>query len=205
MAITVDPNEPFHVLLGGQVTPVSLEVLDALYQDDTIEESTLIWQQGLGEWLRLDVVLAELEKQEPPAPQQREVEADSYYVSFGDNDVRLLSVDQLDKFYDLEVIDDGTLVWQPGFAEWIPLAVLIGEPDAPPVSIHPSLGPQQAAARTPAPQQFSAPAPVGFAPPSRPAPAPQQFSAPAPLGFGSPASQAFGTPAPASVRNTLAR
>jgi len=213
MAITVDPNEPFHVLLGGQVTPVSLEVLDALYQDDTIEEATLIWQQGLGGWLRLDAVLAELEKQEPPAPQQREVEPDSYYVSFGDSDVRLLSLDQLDKFFDLEVIDSSTLVWQPGFTEWVPLAVLIGEGDAPPVSIHPSLGPQQSASQQPAAQQsaprpptatvpaFSAPAPVGFSSPSsRPAPASQQFSAPAPVGFSSPSSR----PAPVSQQPAAA-
>jgi hypothetical protein len=197
MAITVDPSEPFHVLLGGQVTPVSLEVLDALYQDDTIEESTLIWQQGLGEWLRLDAVLAELEKQEPPAPQQREVEPDSYYVNFGDSDVRLLSLDQLDKFYDLEVIDDSTLVWQPGFAEWIPLAVLIGEPDAPPVSIHPSLGPQHATSRPPAAAPaFSAPPPAGFGPGASrpPAATAPMFSAPPP------ASLRPATPAPASVR-----
>jgi len=160
MAITVDPNEPFHVLLGGQVTPVSLDVLDTLYQADRIEESTLIWQQGLGAWLRLDAVLAELEKQEPPAPQQREVEPDNYYVNFGDSDVRLLSLDQLSKFYDLEVIDDATLVWQPGFAEWVPLAVLIGEADAPAVSIHPSLGPAVTSSRpAPAAASFVAPAP----------------------------------------------
>jgi hypothetical protein len=165
MAITVDPNEPFHVLLGGQVTPVSLDVLDTLYQADRIEESTLIWQQGLGAWLRLDVVLAELEKEEPPAPQQREVEPDSYYVNFGDSDVRLLSLDQLSKFYDLEVIEDSTLVWQPGFAEWVPLAVLIGEADAPPVSIHPSLGPQVASSRpAPAASSFMAPVPSMAAP-----------------------------------------
>jgi len=174
MAITVDPNEPFHVLLGGQVTPVSLDVLDTLYQADRIEESTLIWQQGLGAWLRLDAVLAELEKQEPPAPQQREVEPDNYYVNFGDSDVRLLSLDQLAKFYDLEVIDDGTLVWQPGFAEWVPLAVLIGEADAPPVSIHPSLGPAVTSSRpAPASASFVAPAPSMVA---RPQSAPPRSS-----------------------------
>jgi len=203
MAITVDPNEPFHVLLGGQVTPVSLEVLDTLYQDDTIQESTLIWQQGLGAWLRLDAVLAELEKQDPPAPQQREVEPDSYYVSFGENDVRLLSLDQLDKFYDLEVIDDATLVWQPGFAEWVPLAVLIGEADAPPVSIHPSLGPRQTAAHAPsgAPRAPSAPAPAS-APPMR-APTQPMFSAPAPLGYSAPAAQGFGASAPGSAPGSM--
>jgi hypothetical protein len=190
MAITVDPNEPFHVLLGEQVTPVSLEVLDALYQDDTIQETTLIWQQGLGQWLRLDVVLAELEKQEPVPAQQREVEPDSYYVSFGDNDVRLLSLEQLDKFYDLDVIDDATLVWQPGFVEWIPLAVLIGESDAPAVSIHPSLGPQQPT------QRPASMAPLPSAPtPRASSPAPRSFEAPVPHGFATTpalaATQAF--------------
>src|SRR5690606_19584532 len=143
-------------------------------------------------------VLAELEKEEPPAPQQREIESDSYYVSFGDNDVRLLNLDQLDKFYDLEVIDDSTLVWQPGFAEWVPLAVLLGEPDAPPVSIHPSLGPQHATARPPATApapSFAAPVPTGFGPgPSRPpALTAPMFSAP---------PQSLGTPPPASVRTS---
>ena len=202
MAITVDPNEPFHVLLGEQVTPVSLEVLDALYQDDTIQETTLIWQQGLGQWLRLDVVLAELEKQEPVAAQQREVEPDAYYVSFGDNDVRLLSLEQLDKFYDLEVIDDATLVWQPGFVEWIPLAVLIGEADAPPVSIHPSLGPQHAMQGQHATQRPPSMAPLASAPVLRPSslPAPRPSSpVPASLGFEAPVPQGFGfSAAPAS-------
>lgn len=206
MAITVDPNEPFHVLLGEQVTPVSLEVLDALYQDDTIAETTLIWQQGLGQWLRLDVVLAELEKQEPVPVQQREVEPDSYYVSFGDNDVRLLSLEQLDKFYDLDVIDDATLVWQPGFVEWIPLAVLIGEADAPPVSIHPSLGPQQTTQRppsmaplasAPAPRPSSLPAPRSAPPPRSSAPASRPFEAPVPQGFlAAPASRPPGSTFP---------
>ncbi len=139
MAISVDPEDAFHVLIGGQVTPLTLDGLDDAYQNDQIGEDTLIWQQGLGQWLRLDVVLAELEKQDgPPAAVQPPAE-DTYYVSFGTDDVRRVSLEQLDDFYRMDIIDESTLVWQPGFAEWVPLSVLIGEAEvAPPVSVAPA-------------------------------------------------------------------
>lgn len=125
MSISVDPEQPFHVALGGNVTLLTLEGLDHAFQAEQINEETLIWQEGLGEWLSLQAVLAELDSEESAA-EQESAGADEYFVSFGPSDVRKLSLDQLDDFYRLDVINDATPIWQPGATEWLPLSLLIG-------------------------------------------------------------------------------
>ncbi len=140
MAIRVDADEPFHVLIGPSVVEMSLDALDDAYHGEVIVDETLIWQEGLGEWLRLDVVLHRLAQQDEnehavyslPAPPP---EPDVYFVLLGGDDTKQMTLDQLDDAYRLDVIDEATLVWQPGFAQWIALSELLSrEQEAPVVS-----------------------------------------------------------------------
>src|SRR5690242_2507272 len=49
-------------------------------------------------------------------------------------EVKQLTLEQLDDLFRLEVIEASTLVWQPGMTEWLPLSVVAGlgddEPEA---------------------------------------------------------------------------
>jgi hypothetical protein len=133
MGIHVDPEEVFHVLLDGEVIEMSLDALADAYEGEVVVDATLIWQEGLGEWLRLDVVLASLESASAPqsfAPPVAEPE-DMYAVLLGPNEVKQMSLDQLNDAYRLSIVDNETNVWQPGFAEWQPLGALLGESEAP--------------------------------------------------------------------------
>ncbi|HSC86327.1 MAG TPA: hypothetical protein VLC09_03620 [Polyangiaceae bacterium] len=135
MPIQVDPEETFHVLFGQNVREMDLDALDLAYRAEAVDEATLIWQEGLGEWLRLDVVLERLAAQDAaenpvysmPAPAPA---PDVYFVLLGPDDTKQMSIDQLDDAFRLEVIDEATLVWQPGFAEWIRLDQLLAMVDA---------------------------------------------------------------------------
>lgn len=156
MSIDVNPEDDFHVVIDGNVQCMSLESLDNWYQADIIEDSTLIWQQGLGEWMRLDVVLAELENAEPHAPASP-LEEDIYFVLVAEGEVKQMSLDLLDDAFRLDVIDENTLVWQPGYTEWIPLRLLIGDEPVEHVSLMPSMAPSAPAASAPSVPPMSTP------------------------------------------------
>lgn len=133
MGIHVDPDDVFHVLLDGVVTEMSLDALSDAYEGHIVRDETLLWQEGLGEWLRLDVVLAALEEEDakksfaPPVAEAEEM----FAVLLGANEVKQMSLDQLNDAYRLSIVDDETRVWQPGFFEWQPLGALLGESEAP--------------------------------------------------------------------------
>ncbi len=150
MTIKVNEEEDFHVVLNGNVVALSLNALDMAYQDDLISEETLIWQEGFGEWTRLDALLAALEEQDGPAEPAAPTDPDTYFVMVAQDEVKQMSLDLLADAYRLDVIDDGTLVWQPGYTEWIPLSVLLGAPEEH-VSLAPSLPPPRNVAHASAP------------------------------------------------------
>ncbi len=56
-------------------------------------------------------------------------ESDDYFVLFAADDVRKLTLDQLDDAYRLSVIDESTLLWQDGFDGWKSLAEVAGLED----------------------------------------------------------------------------
>lgn len=143
MAIEINPDEEFHVVLGGVVTTLSLNALDAAYQGDAIQDGTLIWQQGFDEWMRLDALLEALANQDSePEEIEATIEEDVYYVMVAPEEVKKMSLDLLSDAYRLDVIDEETLVWQPGYTEWIPLKMLLGsEEPVPHYSLAPSLAP----------------------------------------------------------------
>jgi len=142
MSIEVNPDEDFHVVVNGNVLALSLDALSAAYEGEVVEDESLIWQPGLGEWMRLDAVLAQLEQQEPPAAPQAAatVDEDMYFVQVAEDEVKQMSLDQLDTAFRVDIIDLSTLVWQPGYTEWVPLAVLLGdEPEQNHYSLAPSM------------------------------------------------------------------
>lgn len=141
MSIDVNPDEDFHVVIDGRVMAMSLEDLDSWYQKDIIEDATLIWQPGLGEWMRLDTVLAELEQGAPDIASAPPMDEDIYFVLIAEGEVKQMSLDLLADTYRLDVIDEDTLVWQPGYTEWVPLKLLIGDEPEQHVSLMPSMAP----------------------------------------------------------------
>jgi hypothetical protein len=172
MSIDVNPDEDFHVVINGNVLALSLDALSAAYEGEVVQDESLIWQPGLGEWMRLDVVLQHLEQQDGPVEPSAPLDEDTYYVQVAEDEVKQMSLDQLDTAYRADIIDLSTLVWQPGYAEWIPLAVLIGDE---PEQNHYSLAPSLAAPAPPAYQQ----APASHAPSFYPQAVPQSVAPPA--------------------------
>lgn len=188
MAIHVNPEEDFHVSINGTVLALSLDALDAAYQGDKIDESTLIWQQGLGEWMRLDLVLSQLgQEDEAPAPAPAaSATPDTFQVMVAEGDLKQMSQQLLADALRMGVIDGQTLVWQPGYTEWVPVSAILGNAPDGHVSLAPSRGPQAPAA-PPAPRAFgslparadSAPVPASTFAPRAAAPlsaAPAPFS-----------------------------
>ncbi len=57
------------------------------------------------------------------------VDEERYFVMFAADDVKELTLDQLDDAYRLDVIDDDTLLWQEGFDGWKPLSEVVGAAD----------------------------------------------------------------------------
>lgn len=193
MAIEVNPDEDFHVALNGNVVALSLNALDIAYQGDRIDESTLIWQPGFAQWMRLDAVLAELEGQDDDdddVEPAEEITDEVYFVMVAEGDIKQMSLDLLNDAYRMEIISDDTLVWQPGYTEWIPLAVLLGGAPEQHVSIAPSMVPA-------APQRPGLSIPLTQ---TLPGPVPTPSTGPIPTttlqGFGPPASAGLQSTAP---------
>jgi hypothetical protein len=122
-----------------------------------------------------------------------------WHVRLSPDEVKVLTLDQLDDLFRLEVIEADALVWQPGMDEWLPLNVVAGlgddDEDAaaavsiqvsePPRAPPPRIGATTAVGWPPAPgaplSQRPAPPPLSQRP-LPPAPAPlSQRPAPAPL------------------------
>jgi hypothetical protein len=93
---------------------------------------------------------------------------ESWFVAFGPNDVRTLSLDQLDDAYRLDVINDETLVCSTTMNKWVPLGVVVGSDAPAPALTSASYGSSDALfGRTPYQQPaYSAPSypPTSYAP-----------------------------------------
>ncbi len=107
-------------------------------------------------------------------------EEDVWHVMMAPDEVKVISLDRLDDLYRLSLVDDSTLLWQPGMAAWQSLAAVAGldaQPKPAPLPVRPI-------APAPRPVQplgsfgvVSAPQPL----PQRPAPISAPPSAPATL------------------------
>jgi hypothetical protein len=60
---------------------------------------------------------------------------ESWFVAFGPNDVRTLSLEQLDDAYRLDVINEETLVCSTTMNNWVPLGVVVGSDAAEPQAV----------------------------------------------------------------------
>jgi hypothetical protein len=102
----------------GEVRELSVEQLRDFYRLGVIDRETYICQPGMKEWLQVGSFI------EASHAQQAEHQ---WQVAMGPGDVRTVSLDQLDDFYRLGVVDGQTFVWQQGMAGWAQLSTLIGE------------------------------------------------------------------------------
>ncbi len=58
--------------------------------------------------------------------------ADKWHVAIAPDEVKIVSLEQLDDLFRLSIVDAETKVWQDGMTEWLPLRVIAGiEEDAP--------------------------------------------------------------------------
>jgi hypothetical protein len=212
MAIEVNPEEDFHVVLNGNVLALSLDALDAAYQGDRVDDSTLIWQQGFGKWMRLDAVLEALAGQDDSGDEAEELNVepiaelntDTYFVMVAEGDIKQMSLELIKDACRMEIIDDQTLVWQPGYTEWVPLCVLAGNITSENhFSVAPSLAPPATQTKTlasaggssvapPPPSMRPSAAPTASAPPPTVAPVPVLPQASTPPAVVAPAGVAPG-------------
>ena len=56
---------------------------------------------------------------------------DKWHVEFEPNEVKIVSLEQLDDLFRLSIVDSETKVWQAGMSDWQPLRVIAGLDEAP--------------------------------------------------------------------------
>jgi hypothetical protein len=81
---------------------------------------------------------------------------DLWHVRVAPDDVKILTLEQVDDLFRLEVIDEDTMLWQDGMDEWLPLRVIAGlddeeAPSPPPISAPPPPPPRSPALAQTAP------------------------------------------------------
>ena len=117
-------EDSWQVLMGpGDVRVLSLEQLDDFFRLGVIDEQTHVWQTGMEQWSTLSALVGSDEEQEAE---------DYWYAQMGPGDVRTLTLEQLDDFFRLDIVNEQTPLWQPGMSHWLPLGTVAGiEPPAP--------------------------------------------------------------------------
>ena len=117
-------DESWQVLMGpGDVRVLSLEQLDDFFRLGVIDEQTHVWQTGMQQWSTLSALIGSDEEQ---------AAEDFWYAQMGPGDVRTLTLEQLDDFFRLDIVNEQTPLWQPGMSHWLPLGTVAGiEPPAP--------------------------------------------------------------------------
>ncbi len=200
----MDPELDFHVAIDGAPQALSLDDLAALYEADSIDDATLIWQEGFSDWMRLDALLAALSEQDQGgeatagAPEPM-VDPNNYWVQFGADDLRSLSLESLADAHRLGAVGDQTMVQAPGSNEWVPLAVIIANfASGSAQSVAPSSAQYVSAAPMQQPSYQSAPP---SAAPEAPAPS---FAPSTPMASAPSASLPSASVPAVSAPNTLA-
>jgi hypothetical protein len=101
------------------------------------------------------------------------VDDDLWHVIVASGETKVLTLEQLDDLFRLDIIDADTKVWQPGMRDWLPLSVVAGLEEPPTVIKAPAPPPS----RRPVPPRK--PTPVLAAVPPAPARSPLPAAAPA--------------------------
>ncbi|MEP7053172.1 MAG: GYF domain-containing protein [Pseudomonadota bacterium] len=103
-------------------------------------------------------------------------DADKWHVALAPDEVKVVSLEQLDDLFRLSIVDAETKVWQEGMTEWLPLRVIAGiEDDAPPAQ------PKRSRPKPPSPRSAPPPPRPATRAPVAPAPVYAQPVAPAPV------------------------
>ena len=120
-AAKASDGESWSVLMGpGDVRVLSLEQLDDFFRLGVIDEETYVWQDGMSGWSQLSAILGADEEEAN----------DTWYALLAPGEVKTLTLEQLDDFFRLDIIDERTPVWQEGMAQWLPLGMVAGiEPE----------------------------------------------------------------------------
>jgi hypothetical protein len=95
---------------------------------------------------------------------------EAWHVAVAPDDVKVVSLEQLDDMFRLSLVDSETKVWQPGMSEWVSLGVIAGleqAPPPPPKRSHPK--PPSPRSAPPPPQRRAAAAAPFYAEPLAPA------------------------------------
>ena len=116
------------------------------------------------------------------------VDDEKWHVQFAPDEVKIVSLEQMDDLFRLSIIDSETPVWQAGMREWQPLRVIAGleeEPTPQPQRSHPKPPTPNRSASPSVRPPPPAPRPVAAsvrppAPERRPAPPPERRPAPPP-------------------------
>jgi len=123
---------PYYVAASGDVRgPLSLDILLAEIGEGTVLSWTPVWKPGLSAWIRASA-LPELGEalaaatprpptpppQPPPPPPSDPPPEPSYFVVDGDTARGPLSKEAVAAEIAAGTVTAGTLVWQPGWADW---------------------------------------------------------------------------------------
>jgi hypothetical protein len=107
---------------------------------------------------------------------------DKWHVQLAPDDVKVVTLEQLDDLFRLSIVDAETKVWQTGMSEWLPLGVIADldeKPPAEPKRSHPKPpSPEAARAQSAPPRAQSAPPRAQSAPPRAQSAPPRPQSAP---------------------------
>lgn len=117
---------------------------------------------------------------------------EKWHVQFAADEVKVVSLEQLDDLFRLSLVDSETQVWQSGMSEWQPLRVIAGLDEQP----TPQPTPQTRRAPPKPPTRNAAPSVRPAAPAARPAMPSVRPAAPQSVRPAAPAAR----PAPASIR-----
>jgi hypothetical protein len=90
---------------------------------------------------------------------------EKWHVALAPDEVKIVSLEQLDDLFRLSIVDSDTKVWQEGMTEWQPLGVIAGIEDKP----EPKPEPKRTHPKPPSPRSSPPPAPRRSVPsPPRP-------------------------------------
>jgi hypothetical protein len=129
-----------------------------------------------------DVMVAQASWMEPSGTSDESDDDELWHVAIAPDEVKVLTLEQLDDLFRLDIIDENVRVWQPGMQDWLPLSVVAGMDAEPAPRAAPAPPP---AARKPVPvQQWAAPLEPSASPFAATIPASYQ----SPLAYSSPES-----------------
>lgn len=116
-------NQWFYVVNDEQQGPCDLEELYLQFEKGVLTNETLVWQEGMADWLALAQVEAlktafdELKNQQNQAQEK----PDEWFYAEGDHRQGPVRADEIRALIKNGTLNSDSLVWQQGQPEWIAL------------------------------------------------------------------------------------